>query len=295
MHSLADVKAGVLSVVRRGPRTVLWTHPPHGFGNVLYGWMHAHRAQCRGEETVALLNGAGEQWMPHLAGLADRLVCRRNEVRLTDRRELGDFFIYGHDYDEQELDEFIEDVLLPAPLTKPPVDLELTAADLVVTIRRGDYWSVPRYRARYAFDTRAYLDVAMTRQVDLAGPIRRAHVISDDIEWCKGHLGWMSDLVGQLTFAPETHTPRDHFATMVAAHRLVLTNTTFGYWGGYVAGTRHGHDQVTVVAPRFHARGLPGGPNAVHVDPRWSMVEHIAGGWVEPPPEDLDDASGQMT
>ena len=41
-------------------------------------------------------------------------------------------------------------------------------------------------------------------------------------------------------------------------------------------------------APRFHGRGMRIGEDATQLDPRWSVVESIPGGWVEPPPDAWD-------
>jgi glycosyl transferase family 11 len=285
--NLPDLKAAALSVVRRGPRTVLWTPDLFGFGNVLYGWLRAHARQAAGDDTVALLTATGARWLPLLDGRADALVVRRPEVGLTDRREPGAPFVFGEDFTRGQLESFLDDVVLPSSLSDPTAATLLHPDDVVVVVRRGDYWSVPEFRSRYAFDTDSYLRAALALQEEAGGPIGRVHVVSDGLGWCRAHLGWLADGGRRLTFATADQTPRDHFATMVGARRLVVTNTTFGYWGGYGATRRHGEGSI-VVAPRFHARGIPRGERAVNLDPRWSIVETIAGGWVEPPPSPDD-------
>jgi hypothetical protein len=279
----ADARARLLGLVRRGPRTVLWTEATHGFGNVLYGWLQAHVRQRRAEECTALLTPTGLRWLPELGGRADRLVTARSEVGLTDRREIGDFFDFGIHYGAGDLDAFLDEVVLPAPLSAPAGATVVGPDDVVIVVRRGDYWSVPAFRARYAFDTDAYLREALELQQRAGGPVSGIHVVSDGIPWCRANLGWLQETVPTLSFAAGDQTPRDHFATMVGARRLILTNTSFGYWGGYASGRRHRGDRPVVVAPRFHARGLTRGTRAPQLLPGWVVVESIPGGWVEPP------------
>lgn len=283
MPTLPDLKSAALNVVRRGPRTVLWTRQGHGFGNILYDWMRVYSRRAAGRDTVALLTPRGEPWLPLLGEAGAALTVRRSEVGVTDRREVGAPFAFGTDFSRAELDAFLDGVVLPSPLCAPDGATALDPQDVVITVRRGDYWSVPRFRAAYAFDIDAYLRAALAEQVRVGGPLRRIHVISDGIPWCRAHLGWLAQAGSQLSFATADQSPRDQFATMAGANRLIVTNTTFGYWGGYAAARRG--DPALVVAPRFHARGIPRGERAVNLDPRWTVVETIPGGWVEPPPD----------
>lgn len=286
MPFVPDAKARLLGLVRRGPRTVLWTDPRYGFGNVLYLLAHAHARRARGEDVVVLRTPVLDRWLPELAPAADGLVVAASDVGVTDRRDVESHFRRDVDWSIPEVEAFVDATVLGAPLVDPAGASVAGPEDVVVVVRRGDYWSVPRFRARYAFDVGAYLRVALDRQVEGGGPVPRVHVVSDGPRWCRAHLGRLGD-GRELTFADPAQSPRDHFATMAAARRLVVTNTTFGYWGGYVAGRRTGEPHL-VVAPRFHARGLSRGQDSEQLDPRWSVVESIPGGWVEPPPDPWD-------
>ncbi|MBM6404299.1 alpha-1,2-fucosyltransferase [Phycicoccus sp. CSK15P-2] len=285
MPLVSDAKARLLGLVRRGPRTVLWTRPEYGLGNLLYLLMHAHARRGRGEDVLVRSTPTLERWLP-LVPAAQDLVVAPGDVRLTDRRDVHPPFRWGRDWAADELDRFQSDVLAGSPLLDPEGTTALGPDDVVVVVRRGDYWSVPEHRATYAFDTVAYVRAAMALQREVGGPVPRVHVVSDGPRWCRAHLGWLEESA-RLTFVDPDQTPRAQLATLAGASRLVVTNTTFGYWGGYLAGHRSGRPEL-VVAPRFHARGPSWGSVATQLDPRWTVLEEIPGGWDEPPPDPWD-------
>ena len=138
----------------------------------------------------------------------------------------------------------------------------------------------PSFASRYAFDQDFYLRVALDRAQRVGGPVERVHVVSDDIAWCRTVLGWLSDDC-DLTFATETPTPADDFATLAGARRLVLTSSTFGYWAAHLSNGLHGDNHQDVVVPWFHDRTMWSGAS-YHLNPAWTVVRDIPGGW-EPP------------
>lgn len=269
--------------VRRGPRTVLWTQPTAHLGNFLYDWMHAFDQQGRGVDIVCLRTPAMDRWLPVLGSAADDLLVEPRDVRLTDRREKGLHNEFGPHFDEHVLGRFIAGFLEPTgvlDLDRVPEDLRVTDRDVVVNVRRGDYVTNGDNWRSYGFDVDDYLRVALERSVGVGGPIRRILVVSDGIDWCCEHLGWLADHCEMLDFETSGQPPEVHLALLSHAPRLVLANSTFSDWGGYLSTWRFGKPEQ-VVAPWFHIRTALGGA-AWQLDPRWSIVEDIPSGWALP-------------
>ncbi len=275
---LTRIRSRVLGVVRRGPRTVLWTPTEVNLGNILYLWLAAHIGQSRAEQVLALETPASLPWLS-LMPRAKRLLVTRAEVRLTDRRELGMRQAFGHDFTADQLEAFVSEIVVGSPLLDVPAHVVPGERDVVLNIRRGDYYSVEEHWRRYAFDLRQYVDAAVARIIELGGDVPRLHVVSDDIPWCRQHLSHLAADAGAVTFAGPEHTPALDFATLALARRLILTNSTFGYWAGYVGTVIHDH-RSDVVAPWFHTR--IGDHAADQLDPRWSVIDEIPGGWALP-------------
>lgn len=272
--------------LRRGARIVLWTQPTAHLGNFLYDWMHAWDQRRQGVDMVCLHTPAMDRWMPVFGDRALDLVVAPDDVRLTDRRERGLHNEFGPHFDEDTLARFIEGFLEPTGLLdadRVPVDLRVGVDDVVVNVRRGDYVTNEANWLNYGFDVHDYLRVALNRTVAVGGPVRRILVVSDGIDWCMSHLQWLADHCEVLDFENTGQPPEVHLALLANAPRLILANSTFSYWGGYLSAWRFGRpDQV--VAPWFHIRTDLGGA-AWQLDPRWSVVRDIPTGWQLPEPQ----------
>lgn len=290
-----QIRSALLGVIRRGDRQVLWVPDNVNFGNFLYHWLRAYKDQRTGLDTVARRTPAMEPWLAQIPE-ASRLVIAPDQVGFFDRRVMGMLQDWGVDYDGTALHAFIREVLLPSQtLTRSPAT-ELGEDDLMVNVRRGDYYANPAHFATYAFDQAEYLRRALVAARDQDGPIPRIHVVSDGLDWCRTHLTWTADFAPRVTFADPGETARDNFATIANARRIVLTNSTFGYWAGYVSNVIHlarGEDnRASVIAPWFHAR--IGDGKAEQLDPRWCAIREPV--WELPPaPGTTFDESDKST
>ncbi|MCW2738251.1 MAG: hypothetical protein JWN97_2895 [Nocardioides sp.] len=245
--------------------------------------MHAFEMRRQGMDMVCLRTPPMDRWLPVFGHRAAELVVEPGDVRLTDRRERGLHNEFGPHYDEHVLARFIEGFLEPSGILDPgrvPEALRVTDRDVVVNVRRGDYVTNEANWRSYGFDVDDYLRSALARSVDVGGPIRRILVVSDGIDWCEAHLGWLTDFCEVLDFEDTGQPPEVHLAVLAHAPRLVLANSTFSYWGGYLSAWRSSRPEQ-VVAPWFHVRTARDGA-AWQLDPRWSIVKDIPTGWALP-------------
>lgn len=275
--ALSAAKARAVGLVRRGDRTVLWTPPRLGFGNHLYFYLQAHLRRARGDDVVVLEDPAMAQWFaafPRLAGL----VVAPAEVRLRDVRELGFFQRFGTDFTASQLAAFVEEALLSGTELGERAFAEPLGTDTVtLNIRRGDYYSVTTFRGMYSFDIAEYLRVALVRQQEVAGAFDRIRIVSDDPAWCRVKLTFLSELA-EVTYADHGRGAWGDLLELARSPRLVLTNSTFSYWGAHLSNQVHPETYGLTVAPWFHRRDIYDGW-AWFLDPRWSIVEDIPGGW----------------
>ncbi|REJ08046.1 hypothetical protein DY023_01920 [Microbacterium bovistercoris] len=250
---------------------------------MLYYWLHAFAQRSRGIDCLSLEVAHSAEWIDYFPTMAS-LNVKRSEVRLADRRVVpGPLQTFGMDFTSAELDAFIELHLLDSrsmltQMTSPLQGLY----DLTINVRRGDYYSVPKWRGEYSFDVVEYVRSAL-EQVSAQRPIDRIHVVSDDPEWCRIKLGWLGD-VAPVSSPPDNGTPLDHLAALTASPRLILANSTFSYWGGYLSewlhrGGEQPHPKSEIWAPAFHNRFFPDGGRATQLHPNWHVIENIPGGW----------------
>lgn len=279
---VAELKARLLSVVRRGPRQVLWVPDNVNLGNFLYHWLRAHRDQTSGLDVRARTSAAMRPWLEAIPQ-ASRLVVAPEEVRFGDLRVMGMHQDWGVDYDGETLHRFVREILLPSGALHEHPATELGVDDLVINVRRGDYYSHPVHFQTYGFDQSDYIRQAVELSLQVGGPIPRIHLVTDGLTWCRETLGWLQDYTDSLTFCEPGESARENFATIASARRIALTNSTFGYWAAYVANVLHADqgadNRNQVVAPWFHAR--IGDGKAEQLDPGWHTIRDPR--WELPP------------
>ena len=270
----------------RSNRIVCWTPDFMGYGNVLHllHWVATERVH--GNQVWALTTGALGPWLPVFPELAP-LCIDKGDVRLTDRR-VAPWSAAGRQHlsdalhrgaipldPEAPFDHFLSTYLAPGAHRH---GLPVYGRDhLTINVRRGDYYSDPDNRRNFGFDIVGYLRVAVPAALERDGAVRHISVISDDPQWCEHHLGFLGSWADAVDYP--TVGPVDAFFELVASPRLAMTNSTFSYWAARLGRVLRDEDPGQIWAPRFFDRqheqdhGL--------IDPRWSVVESIPGGWAE--------------
>lgn len=197
-------------------------------------------------------------------------------VRLTDQRlspwKAGPLL---PDKSPEALAGYVGGVLLPgSPLPDVPGPPE---GSFVVNVRRGDYYSVDQHRAEYGMPILSYLETAVEHAINDVGFPKSVHVVSDDIPWCRDHLSAWLRSIAPLTFG-EGGMVHD-LAALARAETLILPNSTFSYWGGFIG------DQLTpgrrVYVPWLFSRAMDGGSSRSQVSPQWQVID-LPDGWPVP-------------
>ena len=273
--------SGPLSLVRRvaGRRNINWTPEFMGFGNQLYLWCWAHADPGERQRRTVLTNERTGPWLEYVPDFARARLIHRHEVGLLDKRGFywADNERYTGDkrgFTEDTRAAFINEVLLPAPLLRNVTDTEFSSDDvLVVNVRRGDFYA-DWWRPRHGFDVASYVKAAVAGAVTRDGSVRRIHVVSDGIPWCRRHLAELAQI------APMTYgdaSPAENFLHVASANRLVITNSTFSLWGAYVAQAIHG-ESSRIWAPAFFDSTYPVG-RCYEYDQDWNFIDELPGGW----------------
>lgn len=267
-------KSSLLGLVRDPEHQVILTPDKIGVGNFLYIWMQVMIKRDRGLSASATRTPPMDEWLEQFPAVRELLV-ERSEISFRASRLHGYYQAIPHDYSADDVSSFCRRFLLGgSPFERLVGRNPSEPGVVVINVRRGDYYSNPTHRGNYSFDVVEYVRAAVAQSRESA-PITEFVVVSDDIAWCRVKLAW---LVGEapVTWFDEPGGPPAHLARLAGASRLILANSTFSYWGGYLAQARD--PSAKVVAPWFHARHMGGG-RLFHALPSWSLVESIPGGW----------------
>lgn len=266
MKLVQGLKEQVLGVVRRGGREVAWTPEFMNLGNLLMLGKWAFEGRRLDIERRVRLHEKHVATLGLFPTLRRDLFVTEEEIRFTDKRVMpwSEQSSIRTTDDMEVLPDYVRDAVLPgSPFTQDPGGLDDA---LVVNIRRGDYYSVPEHKAEFGMDQVGYVREALRHVGDVPG---RIIVISDGLDWCEDHLdGILSEV------APTTYEDGDlvhDLRMLVHARRLILPNSTFSYWGGYIGDQLHPGRQV--IAPWFFSRGQDGRNLPAPVLPEWTALE----------------------
>ena len=258
-----------LSLVRRRQPYVLWGNEPMNGGNYLFLWATAWaRSRREGVEWRVRFKPKMEPWLQEFPALQE-LTVRQEDVSHLQRRTVEWGQDVGRDFFLAELKEFVRDVLLHGS-GFPDRWTTVTPGATVVNVRRGDYYTNPRHRARYGFDIPGYVRAALARVDD--GGTTPLVFVSDDPGWC---LRELAPLVPgrDVSVMPAPHDMFQDLAQLSAARHLILANSTFSYWGGYIASARSRTARPKdVIAPLFFARDIYAGDESPLILGEWTAI-----------------------
>lgn len=280
---------GALTALRArfGRRRVNLAEEFMGFGNLLYLWVWAASGGEDELPRAVLQTEKGRPWADLVPDFRDRFILARDDLRLLDQRgfywaEKARWAGDPRGFTDDGRTDFVRRWLAPAPLLAGVGEGPLAEPDcLVVNVRRGDFYS-DHFRAEFAMDVEGYLEQAVPAALDRDGPVRRLHLVSDDLAWCRTHLAGLRRYAAEVTADEMRRSPLADLRDLVTARRLVITNSTFSMWaaaiGNVLLAERGIDNRAQVWVPGFFQRRYAPG-RCFEYDPAWSCIEHLPGGW----------------
>jgi len=143
------------------------------------------------------------------------------------------------------------------------------SASVALHIRRGDYVSlVSAARFHGALPLSYYMAAVARVRECVVEP--KFFVFSDDQEWCRDNL----QLGDSATFVGH-NTGSDSWQDLVLMGRCrhhVIANSSFSWWGAWLADQRWGVPQRLVIAPACWFSGQPGQNLSDRFPVHWEMI-----------------------
>jgi len=99
----------------------------------------------------------------------------------------------------------------------------------------------------------------------------RIILVSDDVDWCRENLGFLSAW-GDVGTIPGEHDMFDDLAQLAGGRHLVLANSTFSYWGGYLASAMPPSDRPQSVQAPLHFNRLYARGESPLLLPQWQAI-----------------------
>ena len=262
------VLASTLAIARVRQPYVIWGAEPMNGGNFLYLWATAWaRRRATGVEWRVRHKPKMDPWLAEFPAL-QALTVDEADVRWNQRRTVE----WGQqtfvDFDYRDLLDFSREHLLASDRFRSRIR-EVDRTAIVVNVRRGDYYRNPEFAARYGFDIASYVRTAVARL-----PIEtraRFVLVSDDVDWCRTHLRFLED-GGSVGALPTPHDMFQDLAQLAGARHLVLANSTFSYWGGYMASALPPEERARSIQAPLHMNRLYLHGDSPLLLPQWRAI-----------------------
>lgn len=236
-------------------------------GNLLYLFLNVDINNKKGNNQFILYTNAMEIWLKRFPEL-EKFVIREADFKWYDNLDWRKSYFqnFGEDFDKKQLYEFIETNNLFSNNTPfSSIQNEKT----IINIRRGDFY-VDEVKQPSAFDQVDYVKKALSKYPDVLNfPIQ---IISDDVEWCEKNLSPLFNELGITVDYMYENGPIEDFEAICSAKILILTNSTFSYWGGYICSYKS--NEKKVIAPDFGATFYLNS-KAIQLHPEWHLINVI--------------------
>ncbi|GAA4518193.1 alpha-1,2-fucosyltransferase [Brevibacterium yomogidense] len=255
---------------RPGSPEVQFTPEAVRGGNILYYWQWAFAGRALGMRRSVLETDQMARWLQEFPALK-QLTVPRADIGLLDQRTFATRHHFGTSFTSAENLAFSLWLLQQTPSFGSRVASArefVTAQTCVLNVRRGDYYSVPEFRAEFGIDVRSHVSEAIRILKDLGRWTEQILIVSDDPDWCRENL--LDVLPGDTQFVPRRMDMFDDLAALAAARTLILANSTFSYWGSFFANALQPDHMA--VAPPFHQRLKGSGVVTDLFDPEWSRT-----------------------
>lgn len=262
--------AKILENYRNGPETLVVVPPIARGGNWLYEWLRANQiAEQNGAPSFLIYREGMDPWLEEFPQLKN-LTREKDYVRFRTKRVIGVNQNINKMFSKSELKEFINSYLLsPSFIARQENSKKyVDSTSLVINVRRGDYYSNSAVHHNFGIDTIEYIKYALREARKNLSPSNIV-VVSDDLEWCRQNLQFLN-YSASTRFEKIGNDFFDDLATLSVANNLILTNTTFGYWGAYIANR---DDNCFVYAPNIHQRGVAQGGIPNQHEHNWVQIE----------------------
>lgn len=238
-----------ISHIRTGPETIIVVPDVARGGNWLYEWMRAELYWNKNQAPAFLLHNSGmDAWLDEFPNL-NKYTRPVSARRFRSLRATG----FSQDieglFSQSDLKNFIENNLLSLKFEERRTKAKQLVNEntLVLNVRRGDYYTSPTIHKMFGIDTVTYIRTAISQAIEKNMP-SNIIVVSDDLKWCNQNLNFLTD-IAPTKFDKFGHDMFDDLALLSVARRLILTNTTFGYWGAYIANI---NNDAEIYAPSHH-------------------------------------------
>lgn len=154
-------------------------------------------------------------------------------------------------YFESSASELFSDLQPRQPLSeasRKTVEVINASSSVALHVRRGDYVSSPKASEFHGVLGDSYYVRALERVRALV-PDPLFFIFSDDVPWCQEHLGLQGKQARFISWNKGADAWQD-FVLMSHCRHHVIANSSFSWWGAWMADRRWGEIGRLVIGPK---------------------------------------------
>lgn len=266
-EKIIQIAKKTISLITFTPqRDVIKIYDQLRFGNHLYFFLNCFiKKQNKRSRQLILYSKEMEYWLDYFPKLKE-FVVYSNDLKYIDKISWFDSYYqnFGIDFNKEELNLFIHNYITSSQYFLNNFKPE---NNLIINIRRGDYYSKEEHSG-FRFDQIQYIKDVFNDNPDLYD--LNVEFVSDDVQWCLDNLKEVTR--NQVIINNKDHSSINDFIKICNATKLIITNSTFSYWGGYIA--KYLDKENLVTAPDFGGTSYKNNI-AIQLHPDWQIINII--------------------
>lgn len=233
------------------------------WGNILYFLLQAENQKYK----LIARNNQHEFWLEVFPELKGFFICETDIKTLDVNIKNQTFFqAYGKEFSYEMLKNFASKYFL----NHPEYQKYLARTEnntLYLNVRRGDYYGT-QHEKYYGFDIVGFINHCF--ESNQISKQEKIIVISDDIDWCRNHLGFLKNHSMTVDF-PVGVGAKESFFILSTARKLLISNSTFCFWAAYISSIQYSSDSE-IYAPDFINRLHQYKETSPYL-PSWNKIE----------------------
>lgn len=233
------------------------------FGNHLYFFLNCYinRRYLKVNQFI-MHTSEMEYWLQYFPSLNDFIIYPSKIKRLDNRKWFTSYYQeFNSDFSQDDLNAFIEEYIIKNTVFN---EIDINSNQLIINIRRGDYYSNQNHKG-FRFNQIEYVYKALS--IFTNSKINEIQFISDDVNWCNENLTKI--LEDFIIIDNGDSSPINDFISICKSSNLIITNSTFSYWGGYIA--KYLSKENLVIAPEFGGSAFKNN-KAIQLHPEWKII-----------------------
>ncbi len=251
---------------------VLITPKGARFGNLLYFFLRAFIYKQQGKEFKILYTKHMDELLA-LFPMLKEFVLSDYEINFFQIKDDSNNYYqkFGDDFTLNELNNFIKIYLLPSPILSENIkNVNKYDNSITLNIRRGDFYEKGN-TSLYGYDQIGFIKHVFSSYLETK-KYDTIIVVSDDMQWCKSNFDFLNQYTNKVIYPIFINNPIiESFSWLTQANQLVLSNSTFSFWGAYISNYINQSTQKTY-CPIFGSRRISN-TDLYQFNPNWKMIK----------------------